>query len=172
MSDQVVSPPAFVEAIENTKIMQPHEVATPGQVTEQVTLTPVPAPSRARTRGVARPPTSRSAVTNDPRRLHGVNAGSAQGRRFRDLVEALERELGEDLGEAERLLIRNAASLQLHVEDLTSRLARGEPIEPAAFTRAANAAARAISALRRRKPAKARGPGVVDYLKAKQGAGA
>lgn len=135
------------------------------QVTPQVTAAPVSASSPARQPLAVRPPATRAAVTTGSRMLAGVDGRSALARRFRDLVEALGRELGDGLGEAERLMVRNAASMQLHVEDLTARLARGEDVEPEQFTRAANAATRAISALRKRKPQKARGVGVAAYLR-------
>lgn len=103
--------------------------------------------------------------------LVGVNGGGAWARRYRDLVEGLAAELGEDLGQAEQLMVRNAASLQLHVEDLTAQLARGEAVDPEAFTRAANAASRAITALRRRKPAPKPRTQLADYLRQRQGGG-
>lgn len=103
------------------------------------------------------PPTQRSAVTNGTRILEGVDGSTALARRYRDLVAILSGELGENLSEAERLQVRNAATLQMHAEELTAALVRGEPVDPEAITRAANGATRALAALRRRqsrKPAK------------------
>lgn len=102
--------------------------------------------------------------------LSGVDGNSAQARRYRDLVEGLTAEIGEDLGEMAGLQVRNAAALQLHVEDLTARLARGEVIGSDDLTRAANAASRAISGLRRRKAErKPASPSVAEYLASKRG---
>lgn len=106
----------------------------------------------------------RSAVTNGSRILVGVNGCSALARRYRDLVEALTVEAGHDLGEAERLQVRNAASLQLHSEELTAKLVRGEAVDPEAITRAANGATRALTALRRRHKPKGKAPGLHAYL--------
>ena len=103
-----------------------------------------------------RPARVRSAVSNGTRLLAGVDGNSPQVRRYRDLIEALTADLGEPDSEAVRLQVRNAAALQLHVEDLTARLARGEAVDPEAFTRATNAAQRALTALRRRKADKPR----------------
>lgn len=98
-------------------------------------------------------PCFRSAVSNGSRLLIGVDGNTAQARRYRDLVEDLSAEFGPDLSAAELLLVRNAASLQLHAEELTARLVRGETVDPEAITRATNGASRALASLRRR-PAK------------------
>lgn len=111
---------------------------------------------------VSRLPFQRSAVTNGTRMLVGINGRSALARRYRDLVEALAAEIGADLGEAELLQVRNAASLQLHAEELTARLVRGEPVDPEAITRATNGATRALAGLRRRKAPAARATPTLD----------
>lgn len=126
-------------------------------------MSPAATPSTA-----ARPPATRSRVGNGKALLFGIDGRSAQARRFRDLVEALAADMGTETTEGERLQIRNAAALQLHVEDLTARVVRGEVVDGEAVTRAANAASRALSALRRkagsRKPA---GPTLAEYLASK-----
>lgn len=123
------------------------------------------------TRPAAAPPstTNRSRITNGKALLAGVNGCSAMARRYRDLVCLLSAEIGGDLGEAESLQVKAAASLQLHVEDLTARVVRGEPVDPEAMTRAANGAMRALAALRRRKAARrpAGRVGLTDYLASK-----
>ncbi len=106
----------------------------------------------------------RSRITNGSAVLLGVNGCSAKARRYRDLVEMLTAEIGETLTEAERLVVRNAATLQMHAEELTASLVRGEAVDAEAITRAANGATRALAALRRRKPAKGRPASVADYL--------
>lgn len=113
----------------------------------------------------SRAPTQRSAVTNGSRILVGVDGCSALARRYRDLVEGLVAELGGDLGEAERLQVRNAATLQMHAEELTARLVRGEPVDAEAITRATNGATRALAALRRlRPPKRSKGRTIHDVL--------
>ena len=115
----------------------------------------------------SRAPANRSAVSNGSRILTGVNGCSALARRYRDLVEALTDEIPGDLGEAERLHVRNAASLQLHAEELTARLVRGEVVDPEAITRATNGATRALTALRKRARPTPRATDVRAYLAAK-----
>lgn len=119
---------------------------------------------------IGRQPTQRSAVTNGSKVLAGVNGRTALARRYRDLVEALTEELGGDLGESDRLQVRNAATLQLHAEDLTARMVRGEAVDPEAISRASNGATRALAALRRRKAArKPAKPALAEYLAGRRG---
>ena len=118
----------------------------------------------------SRAPANRSAVSNGSRILTGVNGCSALARRYRDMVEALTAEIGGELGEAERLQVRNAASLQLHAEELTARLVRGEGVDPEAITRAANGATRALAGLRRHRKARTGPrPDLRSYLAGKAG---
>jgi len=102
--------------------------------------------------------------------LAGVNGRSAQARRYRDLIDGLTEELGGGLTESERLLVRNAATLQLHAEELTAAMVRGEPVDPEVLSRATNGATRALTALRRqkaaRKPARS---ALADILAARKG---
>lgn len=108
----------------------------------------------------------RSRITNGSAMLAGVDGRSTTARRFRDLVEALTAEQPKPLTEAVRLQIRTAASLQVHVEELTSRMARGEVVSAEEMTRAANGAIRALSSLNRRQPTRRRASGsaVASYL--------
>jgi hypothetical protein len=97
--------------------------------------------------------------------LVGIDGNSAQARRFKDLVLGLLGEVGGAPSEIDRLQVRTAATLQLHVEELAARIVRGEPVDPETMTRAANGATRALNALRRRvKPAAPQGPSLGDYL--------
>lgn len=99
--------------------------------------------------------------------LPGVDGRSRTARRFRDLVEALEADQTGPMTEALRLQIRAAASMQVHAEDMTARLARGEPVSAEEMSRAANGAIRAMASLRPRAPAARRrgsSSGLSDYL--------
>lgn len=98
----------------------------------------------------------RSRVTNGSASLPGVDGRSVTARRYRDLVEALTLEQPTPMTEATRLQIRAAASMQVHVEDLTARMARGETVPAEEMTRAANGAIRALSSLNRRQPSRKR----------------
>lgn len=113
----------------------------------------------------------RNRVTNGSVALSGVDGRSAKARRYRDLVESLSLELGGELTEAERLQVRNAATLQLHSEELTAAMVRGEAVDPEEITRAANGATRALAGLRKRRAAKQpRIGGVQGYLASKANA--
>ncbi len=114
----------------------------------------------------------RSRITNRSSLLAGVDGRSALARRYRDLVAAFTAEMGGPLGEAEVLQVRAAASMMLHVEELTARIIRGERVDSEEMTRAGNGATRALAALRRRKPAKPRSASVADYLSQRKGHGA
>lgn len=117
-----------------------------------------------------RQPAQRSAVSNGSQMLPGVKGTSAKARRYRDLVETLTDDLGGDLSEAERLVVRNAATLQLHAEELTAAMVRGETVDPEAITRAANGATRALTTLRKSRAQKTSSPrSVASYLRQKQG---
>lgn len=116
------------------------------------------------------PPYLRSRVSNGSAVLIGVNGGTALARRFRDIVSDLTEELGGYLSPAETLQVWAAASLQIHVEDLTAKMVRGEPVDPEEVTRAGNSAIRALQSIKRRKEtkrAKTSG-GAAAYLAAKR----
>lgn len=115
--------------------------------------------------------THRSRITNGSAMLPGVDGRSMIARRYRDLVRGLEAEHGGPISEAARLQIRTAASMQVHVEDMTARMARGEAVSPEEMTRASNGAIRALAAIRSSRPsARRRGTpeGLRDYLSARQ----
>lgn len=115
------------------------------------------------------PPSQRSAVTNGARILVGVNGCTALARRYRDLVDCLTSEIGEGATEIELLQARAAAGLQLHAEEMSARIIRGEPVNSEEVTRAGNAAIRAVAQLRRRPPKPGRrGGSVAQYLEAKR----
>ncbi len=121
-----------------------------------------------------RAPTQRSAVTNGSRLLAGVNGCSAMARRYRDLVDELTAEFNPATP-SEHLDVRNAAILQLHAEDLSARLVRGEVLEPDAITRATNGATRALAGLKGRRQhrrAKEHASPLAGYLAEKQGSAA
>lgn len=125
------------------------------------TGSPVTSPSHA-----SRKDYGRSRVTNGSASLPGVDGRSATARRYRDLIEALMSEQPHPVSEAVKLQVRAAASMQVHVEDLTARMARGEQVPAEEMTRAANGAIRALASLSRRLPARKRpsGAAVASYL--------
>ena len=108
----------------------------------------------------------RSRITNGSALLPGVDGRSVIARRYRDLVEALTAEQAGPLLEADHLRIRIAASMQVHVEDLTARLAKGQDVPIEEMTRAGNGAIRALASLSPSGPNRRRQApsGVAKYL--------
>ncbi len=117
-----------------------------------------------RTEIASRPPTTRSAVTNDPLSIRGVDGRTDEARRFRDLVIAFVDDLGgvAKASEADIALARQAASSVVASEKVQARIIAGDDVDLEQATRLGNAAARNLSALRKRhKPA--RSPTLADY---------
>jgi hypothetical protein len=117
----------------------------------------------------ARPPVqrkaeARSAISNGAKLLDGVDQRSKAARRFFDIIASLEADLGGALSEVERQQVRVCAGAILHAESLTAATVRGEVVDPEQQTRAANAASRALGALKRRGRPKPAGPSLAEYL--------
>jgi hypothetical protein len=74
-----------------------------------------------------RPAACRSRLTNDPLRIAGVDARSAQGRRLRDLIEQITKDLGgpEGLSSAQLSDIRRAAELSAIAEQARAARLQG-----------------------------------------------
>jgi hypothetical protein len=86
---------------------------------------------------VARPQTVRSAVTNDPLFLRGVDGRSMVARRYRDVAIALADDLGgqDKLSESSKILVRQAAAMTVQVEGLQSKIVSGEDVDLEQLTR-------------------------------------
>ncbi len=112
-------------------------------------------------------PTTRSALTNRTRLHDGVDGRSALARRFRDLVASFAEELGgASLSASDMAIARQAAACAMQAEALQANLARGEAVDGDTLVRVTNALARAIAALRGRKPQKPTGSALAQYLAA------
>ena len=113
--------------------------------------------------------TSRDKVSNG-RLLKNVDLRSSSARRFRDLVRSYEAELGGELSEAERSLVRQAVALQLQAERLQEMIVRGEAVDSDSLIRVSSTSKRLLSIIAaktgKRKPAA--GPTIADYLAARQ----
>ena len=91
----------------------------------------VPIRKAKRAPGEARPPRLRSAVTNGTKLfVDGAHEGP-WARRFRDLVQLHEEDLGprENLSELQRSLCRRVATLEVELEQMEGRLSKGEDID-------------------------------------------
>ena len=114
---------------------------------------------------------NRSAVSNRSRMLEGVDGRSAGARRFRDLVNAYEGELGGVLSEAERSLVRQAVGLQLQAERMQGAIVRGEDVDSDALIRVSSTSKRLLAVIAsktgKRKPVRQT---LQDYLATQDGA--
>jgi hypothetical protein len=119
--------------------------------------------------GIKRSLTNRSRVTNGTRMLEGVDGRSPTARRYRDLVESFTHDLGgmAQLSEADRSLVRQAATLTVRSEQLQAAIVRGEPVDPDELIRLTNTTRRTLAGIRRKEPPKET---LSDYLARKQGA--
>jgi hypothetical protein len=102
----------------------------------------------------SRPLTVRSAVTNDPLFLRGVDGRSIVARRYRDVAIALADDLGgqDRLSEPSKILVRQAAALTVQVESLQTKIVSGEDVNLEQLTRLSNVLGRTLQRLGLRKP--------------------
>src|ERR1035437_6296617 len=111
--------------------------------------------------------TNRSAVTNGSNLLVGIDGRSPAARRFRDLVTAYTAEIGGDLTEVERGLVKQAAALTLTAEGMQADIINGKPVDPDALIRVTSTAKRILGAISakaaKNKPA---APNLASYLAA------
>lgn len=69
--------------------------------------------------------TTHAAITNGSATVPGADGRSAWARRMRDLTEAYSHDLGGDLTEAQRSMVRRAATLTITLEGMESAFAKG-----------------------------------------------
>ena len=97
----------------------------------------------------SRPLTVRSALTNDPLALRGVDGRSMVARRYRDVAIALADDLGgqDRLSEPSKILVRQAAAMTVQVEGLQSKIVSGEDVDIEQLTRLSNVLGRTLQRL-------------------------
>jgi hypothetical protein len=114
----------------------------------------------------------RSSVTNGKRVLIGVKGSSKYGRRYRDLIACYSEELGGDLTQSERAMVKAAASLSIRSEMLQADLVNGTAVNPDDIIRISSEVRRILDAIGekagKRKPAAV--PSIHDYVAANYGA--
>ena len=103
---------------------------------------------------VSRPLTVRSALTNDPLALRGVDGRSVVARRYRDLAIGLADDLGgqDRLSEPSKILVRQAAAMTVQVETLQAKIVAGEDVNLEQLTRLSNVLGRTLQRLGLKKP--------------------
>jgi hypothetical protein len=111
-------------------------------------------------------PTTRSKISNGTRLLENVDGRSSSARRFRDLVQAFEGEIGGTLTEVEKGLVRQAAGLQLRAEQMQADIVNGKPVDSDALIRVSSTSKRILESIgaraTKRKPAT---PTLQDHLR-------
>ena len=120
-----------------------------------------------------RPVNNRSAVTNDPLMLRGVDGRSVVARRYRDVAIALADDLGgqDKLSEPTKILVRQAAALTVQVEQLQTQIVAGEDVDLEQLTRLSNVLGRTLQRLGLNKPrARPTGP-LAEHFARPPGAG-
>jgi hypothetical protein len=103
--------------------------------------------------------TTRDKVSNG--RLLGthVDLRSAAGRRFRYLVASYADELGGELSEAERSLVRQAVTLQMQAERMQEAVVRGEAIDSDVLIRLSSTSKRLLGVIAGKTGKRAEAPG-------------
>lgn len=97
-------------------------------------------------------PQQRSRLSNNPRKLPGVDGRTASARRYRDLVHEVLAEFGED---APTTKVRELATLRMTLETTQGSALAGDPSAANDLIRLSNAVCRLERALRaRRKPSR------------------
>jgi hypothetical protein len=115
----------------------------------------------------SRPLTVRSAVTNDPLFLRGVDGRSVVARRYRDVAIALADDLGGQakLSESTKILVRQTAATTVVVEALQAKILAGEDVDFEQLTRLSNVLGRTLHRLGLKKPASGNGPTLAQVLR-------
>lgn len=111
--------------------------------------------------------TARSAVANGSRLfIEELDGRSALARRFRDLVAEFAGDLGgqDCLSEAQRSIIKRAASLCVWCESIEVKLAKGEDVEIGPYTTAINSLRRLLQDIGLDRKAKDITPNLGDYV--------
>jgi hypothetical protein len=125
--------------------------------------------SASRPAADARPPRTRSAVTNG-HRLHVRPVGdSAWSRRFKDLVAEITSDLGgaDCLSEGQRQLARRCATIALECEKIEVRAVSGQQIDLETYGQLTDRLGRAFARLGLKRVVRDVTPSLAEYLAAR-----
>lgn len=116
-------------------------------------------------------PQARSAITNGKKLFEHEPTRIRSERRFRDLLEAYTDQF-EIVTEADRALVRNAATLTFEQEEMAAAKMRGERINGDDMVRMSSELRRVLSELRRKAQADApAAPSIADHWAANHAEG-
>jgi hypothetical protein len=116
------------------------------------------------TSDVSRPSKTRSALSNNPRRLSGIDMRSSRGRRFKDIVNALV----DEFGDANPVALREVASLRFSLEETQADVVNGVARAREDLVRLSNLIARRETVLRQASAPRDQTPSLAEYLAAKR----
>ncbi|WP_298111470.1 hypothetical protein [Bradyrhizobium sp.] len=106
-------------------------------------------------------------------RLPRVDARTRTSRRYLELVQTFEREIGGQLTETDRVLVKQAASITIRAEQLEAAIVAGQSVDSDELIRLTSECRRILATLKgsaeKNKPAV---PSLQDYIASKYGAGA
>jgi hypothetical protein len=96
-----------------------------------------------------RPSRIRSAFTNDPLKIRGVDGRSEVARRYRDVVRSIAADLGglDTLSEPQRIVIRQAGMLSVQIEQLQGKVVAGDVVDLEQSIRLSNVLTRVLATL-------------------------
>jgi hypothetical protein len=116
-----------------------------------------------------RPPACRSRVGNGKVLLPMTDGRSVTARRFQDLYEDIAADLGglDHLSEAERQLIRRAATLSAESERQEAEWANGRPFDLTLYSTTANCLRRLFETLGLERKSRDVTPSLQSYLQAR-----
>lgn len=108
----------------------------------------------------------RDSVSNRTRLLpRGVDMRTVAGRRFRHLVQQYSAELGQDLGEVDQGMVRQAAAISVHAERLQAAIVAGQDVDADQVIRLSSECRRILASLRSKAPnGNPTGPSLAQYL--------
>lgn len=79
--------------------------------------------------------------------LEGIDGRSPTARRFRDLIQAFQSEIGGELTEIERGLVKQAAALTLRAEGMQADIVNGVHVDTDALIRLTSTSKRILTAI-------------------------
>ena len=113
-------------------------------------------------------------MANGDTLITGVDARSAEARRFRDLCISFAAPIGGfgDIAEHDVALVRHAAALTMQSEGMQRAAVRGEPLDAEQLVRVTNALTRTLNALSARHKPRSTTPSIHDIAARHRNGGA
>jgi hypothetical protein len=97
-------------------------------------------------------------------RLPRVDARTRSSRRYLELVQTFEAELGYDLTEVDRVMLKQAVSLSLQAENLEADIVKGSQVDPDLSIRLTSEVRRILAALKGKSAQNKKAPTITDWL--------